>query len=60
MTSVEVKFFRRTTEYALVDQKKYEEILKEFQTEPADEKLRRCKLNCNNNEQQDTKTDAEL
>ena len=40
-----MKFFRRTAGYTLVDHKRNEEILAELTVEPADEKLRRYKLN---------------
>jgi hypothetical protein len=59
LTSVEIKF-SRTTGYSLVDQKKNEEMFKEFKVEQSDEKLRRCKSTCNKNEQRDAKTNAEL
>jgi hypothetical protein len=64
LTSVEKKYFR-TARYALVDQKRNEEIFEEFKIEPADKKLKRIQIRlattCNKNEQQqDARTDAEL
>ena len=43
LTSVEMKYFRRTAGYTLFDHKGNEEILEEMKIEPVDEKLRRCK-----------------
>jgi hypothetical protein len=45
LTSGEMKFFRRTAEYALFDHKRDEEILEELKVEPVGEKLRRYKSN---------------
>jgi len=45
LTSVEKKFFRRTAEYALFDNRKNGDILEELRAEPVDEKLRRYKSN---------------
>jgi len=41
LTSVEMKFFRRTAGYTLFNHKRKEEILEELKLEPVDEKLRR-------------------
>lgn len=43
LTSVEVKFFRRTAGYTLLDHKRNEKILEKFKVEPVDEKIRRYK-----------------
>jgi len=40
LTSFEKKFFRRTAEYTLFDNKKDEDISEELKAEPVDEKLR--------------------
>ena len=45
LTSVEKKFFRRTAEYTLFDNKRNDDILEELKAEPVDEKLRRYKSN---------------
>jgi len=45
LTSVEKKFFSRTPEYTLFDNKRNEDILEELRAEPVDEKLRRYKSN---------------
>jgi hypothetical protein len=36
LTSVEKKFFRRTTEYTLFDNRRNEDILEELRAEPVD------------------------
>jgi hypothetical protein len=41
LTSIEMKFFRRTAGYTLFDHKRNEEILEELKVEPVDKKLRR-------------------
>jgi hypothetical protein len=40
---MEIKFFRRTAGYSLLDHKRNEEILEELKVESADQKLRRYK-----------------
>ena len=40
MTSIEMKFFTRTAEYALLYHKNNEEILDELKVEPVDERKR--------------------
>ena len=45
MTSVEMKFSKRTTGCTLFDHKRNEEILEELKAEPVEEKLRRYKSN---------------
>jgi len=45
LTSVEMKIFRRTAGYILLDNKSNEEILEELKIEPVDEKLRRYTSN---------------
>ena len=44
-TSVEMKFFRRTIDYALFDHKRDQEILEKLKEGPVDWKLSRCKSN---------------
>ena len=43
LTSMEIKFFRRTAGYTLFDHRRNEEILEEMKVEPFDKKLRRYK-----------------
>ena len=43
LTTVEMKFFRRTAGYTLYDHKRNLVILEELKVEPVDEKLRRHK-----------------
>ena len=45
LTSIEMKIFRRTAEYNLLDYKRNEEILEQLKTEPVQVKLRRNKSN---------------
>ena len=45
MTSFEKKYFRRTAEYPLFDNKSDEHILEELKIEPVYEKIRRYKSN---------------
>jgi len=45
LTSIEMKFFRRTAGYTILDRNRNEEILEELKVEPADENLRRYKSN---------------
>jgi len=45
LTSLEVTFFRRTSESTLLDHKRSEEILEELKLEPVDKKRRRYKSN---------------
>jgi len=42
---IEMKFFHKNSRYSLFDHKRNEEILEQLTVEPADEKLRRYKLN---------------
>ena len=63
VNGIDMKFFRRTAEYALFEHKRNDEILEEVKVVPAHEKLRRYKSNwlttCNMNEQQqDIKNNA--
>jgi hypothetical protein len=46
LTSIKIKFFRRTAGYTLLDLKRNEEILEELKVEPVDEKRRKYKSNC--------------
>ena len=45
LTLIEVKVFRKTAGYTLLDHKRNEEILGKLIVEPVDEKLRRQKSN---------------
>jgi len=45
LTSIKIRFFRRTAGYTLYDNKRNEEILEELKVEPADKKLQRYKSN---------------
>jgi hypothetical protein len=45
LSSVKVKFFRRTAGYTPFDHKRNEGILEELKVEPVDKKLRRFKSN---------------
>jgi hypothetical protein len=65
LTLIEIKVFRRTSEYTIFDHMRNEDILEEYKVEPVDEKLRRQKselsTKCNENEQQQVaKNNAEL
>jgi hypothetical protein len=44
LTSVKIKYFRRTAGYTLFGHMRIEEALEEFKAEPADQKLRRCQI----------------
>jgi hypothetical protein len=64
LTLIDMKFFRRTERYTLLEHKRNEEILEELKVEPVDEKLRRYKselvTKCDKNEQrQDEDGNAE-
>jgi len=45
LASIDMKFFRRTAEYALFGHKRNEEIFEDLKAEPVDQKLRRYKSN---------------
>jgi hypothetical protein len=45
LTSIMMKFFRRTSRYTFFGHKRNEEILEEMKVEPVREKLRRYKIN---------------
>jgi hypothetical protein len=45
LTSVGIKFFRKTAGYTLFDHKKNEEVLEQLKAEPVNEKLIRYKSN---------------
>jgi len=45
LTSIEIKFFRKTAGYTLFDHERNEEILEEARVGPVDEKLRKYKSN---------------
>jgi len=44
LTSIEMKYFRRTAGYTLFDHMRIQEALEELKAEPADQKLRRCQI----------------
>jgi hypothetical protein len=46
LTSIEIKFFRRTAGYTLFYDKRNEEILEGLKVKPVDEIPRRYKSNC--------------
>jgi hypothetical protein len=46
LTSIEMRFFRRTTGYTPFDHERNEEISEQFKAVPVDEKLRRYKSHC--------------
>jgi hypothetical protein len=45
LTSIEIKFFRRTAGFTVFDHERNEEILEELRVGPVDEKLRKYKSN---------------
>jgi hypothetical protein len=65
LTSIEMKFFRRSAGYTLFDHKRNEEILKQLKEEPVHEETKKIQIQFattrNKNEhQQDGKNNAEL